>query len=37
MDDLMQNIFYQPQLKKTMHENFCLSFIILKFYVKGGT
>jgi hypothetical protein len=36
MDDLLQSIFYQPQLKENVNEIFYLSFIMLKSHVKGG-
>jgi len=36
MDDFMQNIFYQSQLKENVHEIFCLSFTMPRSHVKGG-
>ncbi len=36
IDDLLQSIFYQPQLKENVNEIFCLSFIMLRSRVKGG-
>jgi hypothetical protein len=37
MDDLMQNIFYQPRFKKNFALDFLLIFHNPKIYVKGGT
>jgi hypothetical protein len=36
MDDLTQNIFYQPELKKNVHEILGLSFTMPRSHVKGG-
>jgi len=36
MDDLTKIIFYQPQLKKNVHDIFYLSFIMLRSHIKGG-
>jgi hypothetical protein len=36
MDDLMQSIFYQSQLKINVHEILGLSFTMPRSHVKGG-